>query len=222
MSIPVHVIFSPSWWNRRYGIEFEEPFYLDPRTRIRNDLAMRTALFELFELGAPPFEPRPVVGSPHIAGGFVMPALLGVPIRFSKDQAAWPVPRNLDRDAVLAMRASEATTTWPMQELISQANALEKEFGYLVGDLNTAGILNTSMEVRGNDLLLDLIEAPEVTDHLFNIVSRTMIEVSRYWRARTGTTSVSVNCSIAAVGPETTHSDASFVAASSAFPSKKG
>jgi len=202
MSIPVNVIFSPSWWNHHYGIEFEESFYLDPPTRIENDLTMQRALFERFGLGRPPFERRPVIGSPHIAGGFVMPALLGVPIRFCKDQAAWPVPRNLEREAVLAMRAADIASTWPMNELIPQANELERGFGYVVGDLNTAGILNTSMEIRGNDLLIDLIEAPAVADHLFRIVSQAMIDVSRYWRARTGTTSVSVNCSIAAVDPK--------------------
>jgi hypothetical protein len=201
MRIPVNVIFSPSWWNRHYGIQFDEPFYLDPRRRIENDVTMRSELFERFGLGQPPFQPRPVIGSMHIAGGFVMPALLGVPIRFSKDQAAWPVPRNLDRESVMALRAPEIGRTWPMDELIRQADALEKEFGCLVGDFNTAGIFNTSVEVRGNDLFTDLMEDPELTDHLFRIVSEAMIQVGGYWRNRTGTTSVSVNCSIAAVDP---------------------
>src|SRR5665213_2496509 len=94
--IPVNVVFSPDWWNRRFGISFEEPFYLDLETRIANDLLMRRALYKLFGIGTPDPKPRPVIGSRHIAGGFVLPALLGVHIRFKKEQAAWPVPRNLD------------------------------------------------------------------------------------------------------------------------------
>src|SRR5437016_2730301 len=90
MNLPVNVIFSPSWWNRHYCIQFEAPFYLDPRTRIDNDQTMRRALFERFGLGRPPFERRPVIGSPHIAGGFVMPALFDVPIRFSKTRPRGP------------------------------------------------------------------------------------------------------------------------------------
>lgn len=199
--IPVNVVFGPSWWNRHYGIEFLEPFYLDPETRIRNDAIMRRALFERFSVGEPPFERRPVIGSRHIAGGFVMPALFGVPIRFSKDQAAWPAPRNLDRESIVALRAPAIESTWPMDELIRQANSLEREFGYLTGDWNTAGILNTSVEVRGNELFMDLVEAPEVTDHLFRIVTETMIGVGRFLRERAGTTSIAVNRSVADVDP---------------------
>jgi hypothetical protein len=199
--IPVNVIFSPDWWNRRFGISFEEPFYLDIETRISNDVLMRRGLHELFGLGDANPAPRPVIGSRHIAGGFVMPALLGVPIRFSQGQAAWPMPLNLDREAILTLRAPRLAGTWPMSLLIGQMNALEDRFGYLTGDLNTAGLFNAAQEVRGNDLFADLIEDPELTDHLLSIVEETLVKVSHYVRRRTGTTSIAVNRSVLSVDP---------------------
>jgi hypothetical protein len=201
MPIPVNVVFSPSWWRRHYGISFEEPFYLDVETRIRNDVLMRRALFERFGLEEPDPRPRPIIGSMHIAGGFVLPALLGVPIRFSEDQAAWPMPRNLDRQAILSLRAVDIQKTWPMSVLIAQMDRLEEDFGYVVGDLNTAGIVNTSVELRGNDLFLDLLEDPELTDHLFQVVAEMQVRVGQCLRARTGTTSIAVNRSILDVDP---------------------
>ncbi|MCL4402974.1 MAG: uroporphyrinogen decarboxylase family protein [Acidobacteria bacterium] len=199
--IPVNVIFSPAWWNRRCGISFEEPFYLDPETRIRNDVLMRRRLYEVFGLGAPDPQPRPVIGSRHIAGGYVIPALLGVAIRFSSDQAAWAIPRELDRASALALRVPEIENTWPMSVLIEQMNALEARFGYVTGDLNTGGIFNNAVELRGNDLFLDLAEDPELADHLFSVVAETQVRVSRYLRARTGTSSIAVNRSILDVDP---------------------
>jgi hypothetical protein len=201
MPISVNVVFSPSWWRRHYGISFEEPFYLDVETRIRNDVLMRRALFERFGLEEPDPRPRPIIGSMHIAGGFVLPALLGVPIRFSADQAAWPMPLNLDRQAILSLRAVDIESTWPMSLLIAQMDQLQQEFGCVVGDLNTAGIVNTSVELRGNDLLLDLIEDPELTDHLFQVVAEMQVRVGQYLRDRTGTTSIAVNRSILDVDP---------------------
>lgn len=201
MAIPVNVVFSPGWWRRHYGISFEEPFYLDVETRIRNDVVMRRALFDRFGLEGPDPRPRPVIGSMHIAGGFVVPALLGVPIRFSADQAAWPVPLNLDRKAILALRAVEIESTWPMSVLIAQMDRLQKDFGCVVGDLNTAGIINTSVELRGNDLFLDLVEDPDLTDHLFRVVAEMHVRVGQCLRARTGTTSIAVNRSIVGVDP---------------------
>ncbi len=39
--------------------------------------------------------PRPVIGSMHVAGGFVIPALLGAEIIFAADAAPQPRPMNL-------------------------------------------------------------------------------------------------------------------------------
>ena len=197
--IPVNVVFSPDWWHRRFGITFEEPFYLDLETRIANDLVMRRALCELFGIGTPDPQPRPVIGSRHIAGGFVLPALLGVHIRFKKEQAAWPVPRNLDRDSAMALRAPEIANTWPMNALIAQMEILERRFGQVIGDFNTGGFVNDAVELRGNDLFCDHKEDPELTYHLFTVISETIVKVSRYMRQRTGTTSIAVNRSILSV-----------------------
>jgi hypothetical protein len=121
--IPVNLVFSPSWWFHHYGVSFEEPFYLDPETRIRNDVLMRKALHQRIRLGQPDPQPRPVIGSRHIAGGFVVPALLGVEPRFSRDQAAWPVPLHLDRQSALSLRVPDLGSTWPMDVLICQYEA---------------------------------------------------------------------------------------------------
>ena len=197
--IPVNVVFSPDWWNRRFDLSFAEAFYLDIETRIANDVLMRGALYELFGIGAPDPKPRPIIGSRHIAGGFVMPALLGVPVRFSEGQAAWPIPRNLDRSHVMELRAPEMGETWPMNALMEQMDILERRFGYVTGDLNTGGLLNNAIELRGNDLFVDLKEDPELTDHVFTVVAETLVSVSRFLRRRTGTTSVAVNRSILSV-----------------------
>ena len=194
--IPVNVVFSPDWWNRRYGISFEEPFYLDLETRITNDVVMRRALHERFGMGTPDPKPRPVIGSRHIAGGFIMPALLGVHIRFQEGQAAWPVPGNLDRDSAMELRAPDVTKTWPMNALIAQAEELKRRFGYVTGDLNTGGLINDAMELRGNDFLCDLKEDPELADHLLSVVVETIVTLSRWMREHTGTTSIAVNRSI--------------------------
>lgn len=199
--IPAELVFAPHWWFRHYGISFAKPFYFDPELRIANDLAMRRALHERFGIGEPDLAPRPVIGSQHVAGGFVVPALLGVEIRFADDQAPWPVPRNLTREEALALRVPDIANTWPMNELIAQMDSLESEFGHVVGDCNTDGVLNTALQLRGQDLFLDLAEAPEAAAHVFDVVMGTQARVASYVRERTGTCSVAVNRSILNVDP---------------------
>jgi hypothetical protein len=196
LSLPVEVVFNPQWWFRRYGVAFGESFYLDRRLRVENDLLMRRALHERFGLGDGDHLPRPVIGSMHIAGGFVMPALFGVEIRFTDDQAAWPVPMNLTRERILALEPPDVESTWPMNRILADMEALEKEFGYVVGDLNTGGLINTGLELRGQELFIDLVEAPEVVEHLFSVLARTQAAVARCVQSRTGSSSIAVNRSI--------------------------
>ena len=88
--LPIELVFNPNWWRRTAGISFEQPFYFDAAARIANDVTMRRVLHQRFHdlgLGEADPQPRPVAGSLHVAGGFVIPALLGAEIRFSTDEA---------------------------------------------------------------------------------------------------------------------------------------
>ena len=195
------VIFSPNWWFQNYGIRFDESFYFDRDLRIRHDVRMRAALHERFGLGEPHPEPRPMVGSQHVAGGFVVPALLGVEIRFAENQAPWPVARNLDRGRTMALRVPEIEITWPMSRWIADMDWLEGQFGHVIGDFNTDGVLNTALQIRGQQFFLDLHEDPELVSHLCGVIAETQCRVAEYVRRRTGTCSVAVNRSILNLDP---------------------
>lgn len=195
------MIFAPNWWFHNYGISFGQPFYLDRDTRIRNDVTMRRAMWERFGMGGSDPQPRPVVGSQYVAGGFVAPALLGVEIRFEDNQAPAPVCAEMTREQALALPIPAIEDTWPMNRLIAEMDALEAEFGQVIGDFNCDGVLNTALQLRGQQLFLDMLEEPAVAVHLFEVAAETQLRVVRHVRARTGTCSVSVNRSIVNVDP---------------------
>ena len=201
MPVPVELIFNPNWWFRHYGIAFDEPFYFDRETRIRNDAAMRRALWERFGTGEADPRPRPIAGSQHVAGGFVLPALLGVPIRFEPHQAPCPVPLELSREQALALRVPDVERTWPMDRLLAGMDELHRDFGHVVGDFDVDGVLNTALQLRGQQLFVDMLEDPAVADHLFDVVAETQVRVVRLVQSRTGTSSVSVNRGIVNVDP---------------------
>lgn len=200
-TVPVEVVFAPDWWYSHYGIAFDEPFYFDKETRTRNDVIMRRALYERFGLGEAHPQERPIIGSMYVAGGFVVAALLGAQIQFAKDAAPWPVSRNLNREQVLALRPPDILSIWPMNRLIADMNALEKQFGYVAGDLNTEGVLDNALLLRGQDLFIDMAEDLELVHHLFAVVTETQVRVAELVRQRTGTTSMSANRGITHVDP---------------------
>jgi uroporphyrinogen-III decarboxylase len=202
--LPVELVFNPNWWHQNAGISFERPFYFDAETRIRNDVTMRRVLHERFGvigLGEADPKPRPIIGSHHVAGGFVIPALLGAEIVFEKDAAPQPLPIDLTVADIEALQKPDFETTWPMTELIAGMDALEAEYGYLVGDLNTDGLLNAAYHLYGQDLFLDFYENPERVERLLNLIGELIVDVALYIRERTGSASISVNRMVEPVDP---------------------
>jgi len=202
--LPLELIFNPHWWHRTAGIDFDEPFYLDPNVRIKNDLIMRRVLHERFGamgLGEADPQPRPVIGSMHLAGGFVIPALLGADIWFEKDAAPQPMPMQMTVAQIDALEKPDLRTTWPMNEFIAQMDALEAEWGYLVGDMNTDGILNTAYILYGQELYLDFYKNPDRVRRLLGLIGELIVDVASYLRARTGSCSIAVNRMVEHVDP---------------------
>jgi uroporphyrinogen-III decarboxylase len=204
--IPVELVFNPNWWNKTAGIRFDQAFYLDPQTRIENDVLMRRVLYQrygVFGLGEPNPQPRPVIGSQFVAGGFVIPALLGAEILFSPDAAPQPRPMQLTPEQIDRLEKPDFRQTWPMNALIAQMDTLEAEWGYLVGDVNTDGLLNAAYHLYGVDLFTDFYTAPERLERLLNMIAELIADVGEYIRQRTGSCSVSVNRMIERVDPHT-------------------
>lgn len=194
--LPVELVFNPNWWYHAAGISFEKPFYFDPPTRIQNDMTMRRVLYQRFGdlgLGEADPQPRPVIGSPFVAGGFVIPALLGAEILFAPNAAPQPKPAQLTPAQIEAFEKPDFQSTWPMTELISQMDALEAEFGYIYGDLNTDGLLNAAYHFYGQELFVDFYEAPARVSRFLDRIGELITDVALYIRERTGSASVSVN-----------------------------
>jgi len=202
--LPVELVFNPNWWYRTAGISFDEPFYFDAQTRIRNDIAMRRALYERYSdlgLGEADPQPRPIIGSLHVAGGFVIPALLGAEIIFAPDAAPQPRPVGLAVQKIEALEKPDFREGWPMKPLIADMDALEAEYGYLVGDLNTDGLLNAAYHLYGQELFVDFYQAPERVRRLLDIIGELIVDVASYVRRRTGSCSISVNRMVEHVDP---------------------
>ncbi len=202
--LPLELVFNPNWWHKTAGISFERPFYFDSSTRAANDVRMRQVLYQRYAQmgqGEPDPQPRPIIGSPYVAGGFVIPALLGAEIRFEADAAPQPLPLHWSVEQVEAFTPPDFHTCWPMNELIAGWDALEAQYGFLVGDLNTDGLLNAAYHLYGQDLFADFYNAPERVQRLLRQIGDLIADVALYVRRRTGTSSVSVNRMVARLTP---------------------
>ena len=202
--IPVELVFNPNWWYQTAGIPFDESFYFDPAARIDNDVTMRRVLHERFGalgLGEADPRPRPIIGSQHVAGGFVIPALLGAEIHFAKDAAPQPLPRPMDGAQIDVLEKPDLRSTWPMNVFMAQMDELEAEWGSVVGDLNTDGLLNAAYHFYWQQLFIDFYEAPERVRRLLALIGDLIVDVASAIRQHTGTCSIAVNRMVEEVDP---------------------
>lgn len=202
--LPIELVFNPNWWYRNYSIRFDKPYYFDPETRIENDMLMRRVLYERYGelgLGERDPQPRPIIGSMHVAGGFVIPALFGAEVIFREDQAPWVRPMNLTDEEVWRLEPPCVEATWPLREMIADMDTLEAHYGWVIGDFDTDGVLNTALSLRGEPLFLDLHDNPPLIHHLFTVIADTQAKVARYLRRRTGSCAIATNRIITKVEP---------------------
>jgi len=165
---------------------------------------MEQVLFE--EYGALGFgietdQTLPVAGSRHVAGGFVVPAMLGCDVRFAPESAPWVIPLNLSEQEIWDLKPPDIHSKSPMRELIGLMDDLQAEFGYVLGDFNCGGVLNIALDLRGNALYMDFYDRPSLVRYLFEVITQTIIETAQYVKSRTGTSSISVNRMVSRIEP---------------------
>jgi len=199
--IPVEVVFNPNWWHLNYGICFDQSFYLDRQMRIDNDVIMRKALFDRFGFGESNQSPRPVIGSMMVAGGFMLPALFGVPIKFSDNEAPWPMGLTMTDEEIMNLIPPDLQNTWPINSLLQDVPILMDTFGYVIGDFDLDGLFNTAHHLRGQRIFMDLMESPDVVDHLFRVLAETYVSLVNLMRSLSGSCSIATNRSIIHVNP---------------------
>lgn len=202
--LPIELVFNPNWWYHTAGISFDEKFYLGIDTRIQNDVTMRRVLYERFGalgLGEANPQPRPIIGSMHVAGGFVIPALLGSKIRFEANAAPQPEPMHLMPEQIDRLEKPDWQNLYPMKQLILQMDELQAKYGYVVGDLNTDGLLNAAYHFYGADLFADFYDAPDRVRRLLELIGELIADVAEYVQRRTGTFSIAVNRMVAHLEP---------------------
>ncbi len=203
--LPVDVVFHPNWWYKNYGLSFDRDFFYDPKRRVWQEMVMRQLLHERFGdlgLGQKDGPHRPIVGPILMGSGYIVQEILDCEVKYQENGNPWVLPRNLSEPEVWALEAPENIEhTASMRALLSLMDSLEAEFGYLQGDVPLHSVINVAIDLRGQDYFIDLIENRPLIAHLHSVIARTIYEVGRRVKARTGSIAISVNRIIASFDP---------------------
>ncbi len=214
--LPVSFVFHPEWWHRNYDISFEKDFFYDAETRVEVDLQMRRILHERFamyglEQEENP-EPRPCIGAVHLAAGYIISELFGCKVEFSKGAAPQVIAKNISDQEADSLEPVKLEESDVFRELQQMTGAMKQRFGYVVGDINWQGVLNVALDLRGEEIFIDILLHPNRARRIFSAVTETIKQFATYIKKETGTTSISVNRSIRLMKPELNlHSNCSVI-----------
>lgn len=182
MKTNVDISFHTSWWHRYAGIDFDEGFFFDAPRRVENDRDMRRALYEHFGeygIGEKDPAPRPILFSDLIAAGFLYSQLLGCEVEFSKGNAPEVHCPELDDEAVYALKAPELDASPLWKKVEDQIKYLQERFGAVESAINLQGIQNIAMDLRGQQLLVDYYDDPDLARCLLDTATRLSLDIGK-------------------------------------------
>ncbi len=189
--IPLGVGFYPDWFYKHYGISFGKEYYYDPENRVRARMEIARRLHERFgDLGLGDPDPKPV---PLITFGMVMlPAVFGCEIIYKDEALPWAMPLNLSEKEIMALNVPDIFHSPPMTNMIGQIAYLKDKYGHVVGDINTTGVQNLALKIRGDQLYVDFFQNPALCHHLLQICTECVIQLFQFNHKTTGTAAVDV------------------------------
>ncbi|MDO8682291.1 MAG: uroporphyrinogen decarboxylase family protein [Armatimonadota bacterium] len=202
----VDVMFDASWWSKFYGIAFDERYVrAHPRLRAELEGKMRRALYERFGsvgLGSESDEPVPVISTQMTPLNYLVGEVFGCNTYFSEGNTPCTIPLCLTERQLEELQAPDVMNTPVMQKLAEDMDWLEREYGFVIGDINPQGVLNNAMCIADAEIFVLFLTNPELSRRVLHIVTGAMIEAISYIKGRTGTSSISVTNIVGQVAPK--------------------
>lgn len=191
--LPVDIVLHPSWWHRHEGITFDEDFFFHPARRVEVERKMEQALYDRwgrFGLGEHRDGDVPWVGPVHLAAGYLTSEMLGCRVEYSEDAPPQVVPADLDSLEISPEAAFRSPAYKRFEGLV---DALKTRHGHLEGDVGWGGLLNTALDLRGQEFFFDLFDRPDDATRFTADIAAVIDRFTGEMRRATGSTSISVN-----------------------------
>lgn len=202
--------FTPMWYREHCDVDFSERWHLEPPYRRETLVRMRQELnrrFPALQLGGPNPEETPgTLDGVH--GALTISRIFGVGAEYYVDN--WPAARHeyLSDEQVKGLAVPELSGNRVFSQIMAQAESIASAFGRIEGYINWQGVLNNAFRIRGDQIFLDLMLDPGLAQHLFEVVTQTMIQGMKLLYARQRESGVTVrhatvsNCVVNMVSPD--------------------
>ena len=172
--LPVEVVFHPSWWFKHTGITFDQDFFYHPLKRVESEKRMEKELYDKFGMygfGMDRNKDLPVIGAVHNASGYFISELLGCKVEYFEDSPQQVYTANHEE---LKIYTSDIFKTPVFKKLENLLEKLKGKYGYLTGDIDWGGVMNTALDLQTEKVFFGFFEKPEETKNYFRDISKVI------------------------------------------------
>ena len=191
--LPVDIVLAPEWWHVHGGIDFDRDFFFHPARRLEEEQKMERILHERwgqYGLGSSHREQRPEIGAVHLAAGYIISEMCGCEVKYEEAHPPKVVCAGESKLEVDPEKAFSSTVFKDFHHLLEQ---LKNRHGRVLGDINWGGILNVALDLRGQELFLDMMTQPEAIQQGFQSIGAVIERFVTLVQQETGSSSISVN-----------------------------
>ena len=176
--------FTMNWFHKRVGVDFSEPFHVDPVFRFESIMKMKNHVRESFpdiayfrehDLDGLERECATVSG---VFGVCLMAMVYGLkPVYFNNNWPAIHPDNHLSVEQIKKLKPFDLKNNPAVEQLFEQMDTIQKKWGVIDGYVNYQGILNNAFKLRGDEIFIDMVDDPGFVHHLFGHITETMIEL---------------------------------------------
>jgi hypothetical protein len=190
---------------------FDRDFFFHPARRVEDERKMEQHLWNKwgnYGLGAAHNSDRPEVGAVQLASGFLLSEMMGCRVDYFESAPPLVICKEIESlDSALAGGAFKSDV---FKSFDRMRETLKTKFGYVTGDVNWSGILNLAIDLRGEELFIDMSEEEEETAAFFSSIAGMIEKFTDGMQESANSTSISVNRTVSRFdAPVLLHSECS-------------
>lgn len=179
--IEIDISFSRDYLAKNFGVSYGQSYFEDVRTRVETERTVKKGLHERFSdvgLGQPDPEPIMALGYDDTLNTTLM---FGGQLR-TGGNISWIQPGFVSDEDVLKIKRPDIPDTWPHSQFLEQFDLAEALYGKgCVRPPVAHGILESALDMRSEKFLEDMLLAPQRTEHLLDILTKTVIAMKEFW-----------------------------------------
>lgn len=184
MNYPKLIVhFMYNWAHRYAGVRYTQDYFFDHQVRVETRKAIDRKMFEMFGdagLGAENPEANPDI---DCCGGILGKAIFGIPVEFHEDRAPDVMTLNINAEQMESYGLSkDFVNQFPMQQMRKQVEEIRRNYGRVnpTYDLFHHGVVNLGLDIRGNEMFMDIYERPDQLRAFFERLGDGLLEVADY------------------------------------------